>query len=292
MFIGFDNSSRLCRNTYYFEYREIRFKLIQNDCRKWCDVLATIIPHLGDVVAENNVYSIASEFLCALSWENSSRVTIQNLGGRGCQDNQTLRKAKCQFFVFPLIAFPGYHVGHNISSLPQIETDEQRTALLLYRDASSSNHNYLAFLFYWQILEVGGTDAIGWVDKIIKARPPQLKLSHHDIQNLPTGTLSVGNYLYDDCRNAIAHIRRRPGKRKLLLDSASDTARIAISTRIVKALAEFYIENELGLTKRLWLVRKRSGFPFYADEEYLCRHGCKMAYKEMSYEAIKRKKWK
>jgi hypothetical protein len=282
MFIGFDNSWRLRRNIYYFEYRSVRFKLIQNNCRKWQDVLITILSDFHDASIRDKIYAIASEFLCALSWENKSRVTIQNLGSRSCPNNQRLRKTKCQFFDFPRIAFPGHYagIGYDISSLPHIETDEQRTALLLYRDALSSNNNYLSFLFYWQILEVGGTNAIGWTDKIIRKRPPQLKLSRHDIQSLPSGTTSVGNYLYNDCRCAIAHIRRKPGERKLLLDSASDAARVAVSTRIVKDLAELYIENHLGLTRRLWLVRKNSrAFPVYVDEEDMRRHGFHLAYK-------------
>lgn len=291
MFIGFDNSARLFRNAYYFEYRGIRFKLIQNDCRKWCDVLVTILPNFRDQVAQDKVYSVASEFLSALSWENKSLVTIQNLGGRGCRDSQKLRSAKSQFRAYPRIPFQGYHVGYDISSLPQIENDEQRTALLLYRDALSSNHHYLAFLFFWQILEVCGTNPIQWVDKTIQARPTQLAL--HDIQALQCGSLSVGNYLNDECRNAIAHIKRRPGSRKLLLDSAADVTRIAISTRAAKALAEFYIKNALGLTKRLHLVRKNGrGFPFYADDKYLRTHGCKIAYNKTLSDVLNKKRWK
>lgn len=280
MFIGFDNSWRLRRKIYYFEYCGVRFKLIQNNWRKEQDVLATILPDFHDANIQNKIYAIASEFLCALSWENNSRTTIGNGWIRSCPNNQNLRKVKCQFFDFPRIAFSGKHIGrgYDISSLPHIETDEQRTALHLFRDARSSNNNYLSFLFYWQILEVGGTNAIGWTDKIIRKRPPGLKLFRDDIQNLPNGATSVGNYLYGDCRCAIAHIRRKPGERKLLLDSASDTARIAVSTRIVKDLAEFYIENHLGLRKRLWLVRKtRRAFPIYAEEKEMNTHGYNLA---------------
>ena len=80
MHIGFDNSSRLWKKVFYFEYKGIRFKLIQNNPRKWCDVLLTIIPSHNNEEAKNEAYLKASEFLSALSWENNSLVKVQEEG--------------------------------------------------------------------------------------------------------------------------------------------------------------------------------------------------------------------
>lgn len=293
MTIGFDNSSRLCRDTWYFEYRGVRFKLIQNNCRKWCDVLLTTLPSMSDRAAQDNAYATASEFLCAVSWQNNSRVIMHNLGGSGYPDNRGLRPAKCTFFSFPKIAFPGWTVGYNISVLPHIQTDDQRTALLLFRDALSSNHSYLSFLFFWQILEIACKDPIGWVNKTIKRHPPLLRLMRNEVGRLPLGSQSVGNYLQDDCRNAIAHIKRRAGERRLLLDSAVDLQRIQASTRVVQALAAYHIRNNLGLNSRLHLVRAKGyDFPLYADEMFLRRHVCRMAYQKTPYSAIRKKRLK
>ena len=282
MSIGFDNSSRLCRDTWYFKYREVPFKLIQNNCRKWSDVLLTILPGTRDGAAQDRVYAIASEFLSAVCWQNHSRVMMEPLGGMSCPDTFSLSNAKCQTFSFPRIAFPGKTSGHDISVLPQIETAEQRTALLLYRDAMSSNHGYLSFLFYWQILETKGSNPIQWVDEMIDAHLSELGLSSENGRDLPANGQSVGNYLNDDCRNAIAHIKRYPGKRELLLDSAADALRIARSTDLVRKLAEFYIRNNLSLTKRLHLVRTNGrGFPFYVDVDGPRTQSFKMAYKRL-----------
>jgi len=87
MHIGFDNSSRIWKDVYYFEYKSIRYKLIQNNIRKWCDVLLTIIPNDKDTKAMDYAYMNASEFLSALSWENNSQVKVRNLGGAGIPDN-------------------------------------------------------------------------------------------------------------------------------------------------------------------------------------------------------------
>lgn len=75
MDIGFDNSSRLCRNVYYFEYKGIRYKLIQNNMRKWCDVLITIVEN--DSLLKNQAYFVASEFLAALAWQNKSSIKLR-----------------------------------------------------------------------------------------------------------------------------------------------------------------------------------------------------------------------
>ena len=83
MHIGFDNTSRLCRDVYYFEYKGIRFKLIQNNIRKYCDVLLTIIPGRNNQEAQNIAYITAAEFLSALSWENNSLVKVHHEGGIG-----------------------------------------------------------------------------------------------------------------------------------------------------------------------------------------------------------------
>jgi len=49
----------------------------------------------------------------------------------------------------------GHSVGYDINRIPEIETEEQRDALVLFREASSSNNDYLAFLFFWQVIEIG-----------------------------------------------------------------------------------------------------------------------------------------
>lgn len=279
MHIGFDNSMRFFRNTFYFRYKDVRFKLIQNDQRKWCDVLLTIVKSMDDWQEQDRVFSIASEFLCALSWQNESRVTICDLGGPSVPENFRLRSAKCRFFSFPKIPFGGYITGFDLTKIPHIETENQLEALHLYRDGMSSNHDYLSFLFFWQILEIGCANPMGWIDKTLKRNRNRLGVSNEEIGRLPLNGRSLGNYLKDDCRNAIAHIRRKPGKTKLRLDTPSDLIRIARSTGIMKEFARFYIKNNLKLVKFLHLVRRKGReFPTYADEEFLRNNFCKLAY--------------
>lgn len=278
MHICFDNSCRLRRKYYLFEYGGVRFKLVQNNPRKWSDALLTILPDSGRG-HRNKAFKVASEFLSALSWQNRARVMISDCGGASVPDRLRLGGAKCMIFTFPSIPFGGNIVGRDIKTIPKIDTEEHKIALTLYREANGSNNDYLSFLFYWQVMESGGTVPEGWVNKIYRRKRDKLRLFRRDIARLPLGGRSLGEYLSDDCRHAIAHIKRRPGKKKLELDWPEERTRLAVSTRIVKAFAEFYIRDFLKLESRLFLVREnKRSFPIYADHQYISTHRCMSAY--------------
>ena len=104
MHLGFDNARRLKRTTYYLQYRDIRFKLIQNNPRKWSDVLLTLVPQ-NDKVLQEQAFVAAGEFLSALSWQNSSPIFVRNLGGFGVRDSSLLRESRCRIFSPPSAGF-------------------------------------------------------------------------------------------------------------------------------------------------------------------------------------------
>ena len=283
MHIGFDNSERLFKKIFYFEYKGIRYKLIQNNIRKWSDVLLTIIAGINNKKDIDKAFITASEFLSALSWENNARVKLRHLGGRGIPDNYTLKKAKCRMFSFPKVPFSGYSVGYDICRIPKIETEEQRNALILFREASSSNNAYLSFIFFWQILEIGRNDPIGWVNKAFRTNRNKIKVTDDGLRRLPLNEKKIGNYFYDDCRNAIAHIFRRRKGGKIKLDTPDENLRVAISMGIIKEFARFYIEDYLKLQNHIYLVRRNGkGFPVYMDDEEMRGGIYSIAYRKSS----------
>ena len=297
MNIGFDNSARLYRNVYYFEYRGIRFKLIQNNIRKWRDSLLTIVPDYQ--TSMEKTYLIASDFLTALSWENESRIKLMHQGGISCSSDFRLRRAKGNCFTSPEIPFHPIKVGYDICKIPKVETDEQRIALMLYREALSSNNMYLSFMFYWQVLEVRNStpdEVKEWINEVYedKENYNKLLISEDIVSKMPLREKSLGEYLYNDCRNAIAHVKRYPGQIEIKYDSLEDNLRITVSKEIIKKLAKFYIEEELDLNKKMYLVKKNSaGFPVFESEEYMKQNRCDIAYKEkvLTREQIRKKKW-
>jgi hypothetical protein len=273
MHLAFDNARRLSRNVYYFQYQGIRFKLVQNNPRKWSDVLLTVIAQDDDAAARQAAFGAAGEWLSALSWHNSSAVTLRHIGGNGIGARFRLRQARCRSFVFPKLPFQGNVTGYGISQIAHIRTDPQRVALTLYREALSSNNDLLSFLCFWQVLEVQNGDAVGWVNRMQARRPQGLRLNAQDILALPLGRRRLGEYLQDDCRHAIAHIRRTPGRAALRFDNEDEVRRLAISTGIVRELARYYVRTQLDVTGTLHLVRPfTGGFPRYVDEAYLQDH--------------------
>jgi len=151
----------------------------------------------------------------------------------------------------------------------------------------------LAFLFFWQILEIGNGDAIGWVNRTYHKDRNKIRSSNDEFERLPLNGKSLGNYFYDDCRNAIAHIKRRVGKVGLKLDTPADRTRITLSTWVIKEFARFYIKDKLKLQKHMYLVRKyRPRFPVFISEKEWKRFQWPIAYKRLSLDKMRKKRWR
>jgi len=265
MHLSFDNRRRLQRNSYLFEYKGVRFKLVQNNPRRWPDHLLTIVPKAGSPDSDV-AFSVASEFLSALAWESGGPVAVWDSGGCGWPEGRSLRRARPRIFSLSRIAFPGNIGGYGLTQIPHVKTQEQRIALALFREARASNNDYLSFLFFWQVLDVGGGKPEAFVDEVFGDPHHHLKVNRSDIDSLPLGDRKLGRYLCDDCRDAIAHIRRFPGRRKLDLDKAEERCRLATSVRVVEGFAEYYIRNALCLSDKLHLLRPRGGgFPRFVN---------------------------
>lgn len=271
MQIPFDNSVRLPKNVYYFEYKGTRFKLIQSRAKKWSDALLSIVDNDWDEKAKHHVYKMAAEFLSALSWENNARVMIGYYGGGGIRSGFTLRKAKVPCRSFEATSFRSCSIGCHIQRIPHIETQDQNNALSLFREAKSINNFYLAFIYFWQVIEIGrGTGgAIGWINKAWRKKRRKIYLGKDALKQAGLKSSKIGKDLYQNRRCAIAHIySRKPGKTHISIDDPKDKIRMSYSTRIVSQLAQLYITESLKLTKKMYLVRKKAGaFPAFFPED-------------------------
>jgi hypothetical protein len=288
MHIALDNSRRLSRKSYLFEYKGVRFKLVQDNPRKWSDHLLTVIPP-NDQAREAEVFAIAAEFASCLNWQNGPCVAVHYAGGRGWPDDASLSGAMPSIRTFPRIANKGITYGSNLIQIPLVRTKVQRVALALFREADSANNEYLSFLFYWQTLEIDGRDPVGFVNKTLLRNSSRLGYSRDDLARLPLAGRSLGYYLLDDCRHAIAHIRRKPGRKTIDVDQLEERSRIVRSTRVLREFARFYISDVLGLSERLYLVRQTSrSFPVFADPRAPENVGFKLAYPHKKLQMIPR----
>jgi len=66
----------------------------------------------------------------------------------------------------------------------------------------------------------------------------------------------------------------------LRFDVGEENRLFAVSSRVVEAFAEHYIKEELGLGKKMWLVRASGGrgFPTYQNETWIRQHHAVLAY--------------
>jgi hypothetical protein len=266
MQIGFDVNRRLDRDIWYFEYKGVRFKLVQNNSPEYANTLLSIANY--SPIDEEKVYQTATEFLGAFSWISSLKVKICGLGGCGVLKDFSLRRAKCTSFTFHKLPFTGKVLGGDISIISKIETEHQRTAISIFRDAHSSSEPLFAFLLFWQILEIDQTidEAQEWIDVVFKSSPTRFHLDDYTVKLIDQRGKTVGECLREDFRNAIAHLRRKSGRRPIKLDTLEDHRRISAGVTLMEALSKHYIVHKLGLTKLLWLARYKNGFPTYLDE--------------------------
>jgi len=256
--ICFDNSHRLSSKRYLFEYREVRFKLVQGSPYKSADHLLTIVPDKDDQ-AHENAFSIAAEFLNALGWEHRAQVKVWLAGGRGWPNTRSLREANPCIFNYPRIS-AGNVRGFTLNRIPHVQNPEQQIALALFTEANASNNDYLSFLFFWQVLQVKGDDPKTFVE--MHKHDAHLRVEQSALNKLSIGNRRLGTCLEEDYRHAIAHVRRFKGRKPLDLNKLGDRMRLAISTRVIKAFAEHYIRTDLKLTEHLYRNRQtRGNFP-------------------------------
>lgn len=190
---------------------------------------------------------------------------ITEAGGRSIDRNSRLSTIRPCFRTFPEIPFRGNFVNNSPSIIPAIENDQQRVALALFREARASNNDYLTFLFFWHVLEVGGEIGESVVDRILASG--RCRLVRDDLAKLSPGNRTVGEHLREDIRNAVAHIRRHRGRRALDFYSLAQRNEMKYAARVTHRIAESFMETELGIgQRRLYLLRRgRNGFPTYSD---------------------------
>lgn len=252
--VSFSNSARLSGNTHYFRYLGHDFKLVQSRSKYHADTLLSIIK--DDKASERAAFVAAAQFFSALCWKTQGRVEF-NLGPSSTSRvPRSLQDARVTMIDFQKIAPGSETAGNFISVLPDIQTPAQREALALYREANASNNIYLRFLFFFQVLTIGASKApLNTKDQIanVLAHPRwQLRDPHKVIDRLPLKGQTLAEYLYDDCRNAIGHVKRG-GKKEIDFDDPEHRFRIAESTTVAKQLAAAHIEWNLGLTGELYL---------------------------------------
>ena len=222
---------------------------------------------------EDQCKSFLRRFLSAYAWveQGSIREVMWLLSG-----------AKAYVGKGPRWGLAG--TGVKLDFLPETTDKRARLALALYREGQSLNSFSYQFLAYFRIINIvhskGKTQA-AWINSTIP------KLSDPDVvrrvAKLRTSVTDLGMYLYESGRCAIAHAFSQPAYNP---DEPTDEARIAQALPIVRALAEYLIEYELGIQSRRTIVRQHKyqlrGFRIYLGDGVVASLRDKSAYASVS----------
>jgi len=262
---GVDKAFQQPKNVYYFKYSGVRFKFIQNNPRKWSDALLTIVDEYRSPLAQT-AYTAAGQWASALAWNRDVPVALRVQGGHSWPKPYPLRRARCFVRDWPRLPFHGLMRGDYFSSIARFKTKDQLLGATLYREARSSNSLLLSILLYWQVLEIQTRDPVGWISKVVRRNPEVLRHTREFLHRLPLGHRSLGAYLNDDCRHAIAHIKRKPGKRALEFHSLQEDERLGRSEAVLEQLARHKVSNDLGPIETLLLVQQTTSWRFHLKE--------------------------
>jgi hypothetical protein len=72
MNLALDSSIILRRRTYLFEYKSVRFKLVQTHYREYHDHLLTVVRDINDTAAMDRAFAVGAELVSALAWEQDA----------------------------------------------------------------------------------------------------------------------------------------------------------------------------------------------------------------------------
>lgn len=235
---------------YIFEFEGVAYRLIRGTVEE-TDKLLTIADDSSQKGTDECIER-TRRLLDYLSWELNTG--IQFLGGVG----HGFRKDKEKLETALVSGFRSRNLRSiivDISRIPNVSNDNQRFALNLWNEAESSNSPFLAFINYWIILELsppnskvkGGAHksrAIEWINNLSENRILGLSELKKDLKSKYSYKSDVGKFLYDEGRNAIAHVTKPGHFRRYYSESRN---KIYELKTVMRAIAKYYINNELNL---------------------------------------------
>ena len=198
-----------------------------------------------DHISELDAMKYVNQFLSVLAWAYDRRVEkiYSSTGPSGPQEFSRLKDSiKGQNEVFP-------------NSIDSYDDPDKVLAMALYREAISINSIPYRFLGFFKILNMF------WNEKFQNKKSPiiegiretLLKIKDVEaakrIKAITKDEKDVAEYLYQSGRCAIAHAYQSPVVNP---DDPEDIRRLYADMPVIRALAEYKMENDLGLERRIF----------------------------------------
>jgi len=199
------------------------------------DLLTTVSIQTTEGESTEEARAVLNRFLSSLSWvwKAHARRVISGGGGHRIRLGRSLYRG---------ITISPEHF--RCDYLPEPSSKDQRLALALYREALGVNSVAYKFLGFFKVLniKVSGARLIAWVNAHLADLRDAQALKR--IDEIQASSSDVGKYLYVSGRCAVAHASANP---IVDPDDPADMLRLENDLPVAKALAELFIEKELGI---------------------------------------------
>ena len=189
-------------------------------------------------INEKEATKLCNQFLSILCW---------------C-DGQPMRLIEGVIGPAPATIGNGRQIG---SSLPKvfdyfnrtpISDPQKNLVLALYREAVTVTSVPYSFLGFYKVIAVCLGENKNTNAKIAEILPKLTdKLAKDRIKKFEKDNVEIPKYLYEERRNAIAHVTEEP----VINPDEEDIWTLSGDVYIVRAIAEYLIENELKISKTI-----------------------------------------
>lgn len=207
-------------------------------------------------------------YCSCLAWERRAAIIVDGGGGYGTTKELTIRKVRRVDVTLRTMPVMTYSLS--IERIPYVYNRDQEDAIGLYREAFVSNSPFYKFLCLWNILNIPTRKTeliIQWINETLQNKKSRIFPNNY-INKLEKKSINIGGYLDEECRDAIAHIRRRqPNRTHIDPNNAEDYSRIASSAYLLEDLVRIYIREALKLNENQFLFKlKQRDIPEYLTE--------------------------
>lgn len=181
-------------------------------------------------------------FCSSLSWIEGSGVSIIAWGGGNLPRPIGVRRGSIRTDFL------------EVSDMPVPSSDEERAAIAFYREGISLDNPFYGFLSLFKVIGAllpNGKKREAWItDALDRLDDHRAKERRDELRSKGT---DVSAYLWDECRNAIAHADRAPYVNP---DEVDDHFRLSKDLPLLRNLSELAIEENSNLKRSHTLWRE------------------------------------
>ena len=270
MQVSFDSYWKILKPSYVFKFRGREYRLLRGKRQRGgieLDCILTILNEYDEKECDK-VYRDIMIYCGCLSWERHTPIIVGGGGGYGAKEVTIKRAGRVDTTnrILPISM-----LNLTIERIPYVYTKDQEDALGLYREAIASGSPFYKFLCLWNILNIPYREeslVLDWINNARRNKRHRF-FSNKLIEELEKEGINIGEYLKEQCRNAIVHIRRYTLAMKHIdPNNPEDLGRIGTVVYFLENLVELYVIEELKLNKMQFLFNfKKRGIPEYKTEE-------------------------